>query len=330
MLAPPEDGGKPIGTTIRCSRKEKLMQGRPDLEDLNLFICVANTGSLSQAAWLTGKTPSALSKRITALELGMGHRLFTRNGRGVVLTDAGQALIGPARRLLEDAALLKSQVDDGAKSPSGTVVLGLQASISWPLMQMLWRRTQTEAPAIRLRVHEASTRQLVEELLQSRIDLGVLSDWGPERLKDAVLLHEAPLMLVGSASDALTGVGSIPFARLAGLPLILSWMPNGTRAWLETAARDAGLSLDVVIEGHSMHLIRKMVQAGWGYTVAHRHAIQDELEAGALSASEIVEPRLVQKFYLARASDRPPSTASERVSQWITQWRETDGKCAVR
>lgn len=316
---------KPTGTTIRCSEKEKPVPGSPDLDDLGLFISVATTGSLSQAAWLTGKTPSALSKRITALELGLGHRLFTRNGRGVVLTDAGQALIGPARRLLEDAALLKARVDGGAKSPSGTVVLGLQASISWPLMQMLWRRTQAEAPTIRLRVHEASTRQLAEELLQSRIDLGVLSDWGPEQLRGTVLLHEAPLLLVGAASDALTRTGTIPFERAAGLPLILSWMPNGTRAWLEAAARDAGLRLDVVIEGHSMHLIRKMVQAGWGYTVAHRHAIQDELEAGTLSASEIVEPRLVQKFYLAQASDRTLSAAAERVAQWIAGWREGDG-----
>ena len=306
------------------------MQGSANLEDLGLFISVATAGSLSQAAWLTGKTPSALSKRITGLELGLGHRLFTRNGRGVVLTDAGQALIGPARRLLEDAARLKSQVDDGAQSPSGTVVLGLQASISWPLMQMLWRRTQAEAPAIRLRVHEASTRQLVEELLQSRIDLGVLSDWGPERLQGAVLLHQAPLLLVGAGSDPVTRAGPVPFTRLAGLPLILSWMPNGTRAWLETAARDAGISLDVIIEGHSMHMIRKMVQAGWGYTVAHRHAVQDELEAGALSASEIVEPRLVQKFYLARASDRTPSAAAQRVAQWITQWREVDEAQAGR
>jgi DNA-binding transcriptional LysR family regulator len=301
------------------------MHERPDLEDLSLFISVATAGSLSQAAWLTGKTPSAMSKRITALELGLGHRLFARNGRGVVLTDAGRALISPARGLLAEASRLKSRVEDGAKSPSGTVVLGLQASISWPLMQMLWRRTQAEAPAIRLRVHEASTRQLVEELLQSRIDLGVLSDWGPERLKGTVLLHEAPLLLVGAASDSLTRTGSVPFTRLAGLPLILSWMPNGTRAWLETAARDAGLSLDVIIEGHSMHLIRKMVQAGWGYTVAHRHAIEDELEAGLVSACEIVEPGLVQKFYLARASDRAPSAAAERVAQWIAQWRDVPG-----
>jgi DNA-binding transcriptional LysR family regulator len=64
--------------------------------------------------------------------------------------------------------------------------------------------------------------------------------------------------------------------------------------------------------------------------VAHRHAVQDELEAGALSASEIVEPRLVQKFYLARASDRTPSAAAQRVAQWITQWREVDEAQAGR
>ena len=293
----------------------------PDLADLELFVSVARTGSLSQAAWLTGMTPSALSKRITALELRLGHRLFTRNGRGVVLTDAGQALVGPARGLLEEASRLQSRVDDGATSPSGTVLIGFQASLSWPLMQGLWRRVRAEAPAIRLRVHEASTRQLVEELLHGRVDLAVLSEWGPERLEGAVPVHEAPLHLVGPAADQRLGAGTVPFRDLSGLPLILSWMPNGTRAWLEMAARDAGMALDVVIEAHSMHLIRKMVQAGWGYTVAHWQAVEDEVRAGLLRSCPIVEPDLVQKFYLARASNRAPSAAAARVADWITQWR---------
>ena len=292
----------------------------PDLSELQLFVSVAQAGSLSQAAWLTGKTPSALSKRITALELRLGHRLFARNGRGVVLTQAGQALMGPARGLLEEASRLQSRVDDGASAPAGTVLLGFQASMSWPLMQWLWRRVGAEAPAIRLRVHEASTRQLVEELLHGRVDLAVLSEWGPERLEGAVLVHEAPLHLVGPAADARLGDGPVPFRHLAGLPLILSWMPNGTRAWLETAARDAGMALDVVIEAHSMHLIRKMVQAGWGYTVAHWQAIEDDVLAGMLRSCPIVEPDLVQKFYLAQASNRAPSAAAARVAQWITQW----------
>ena len=307
--------------TISYSAPEHLMPPHTDLADLSLFLSAASAGSLSQVAWLNGMTPSAMSKRIRALEAAMGHRLFIRNGRGVALTEAGRALLLPARDLLEDASRLRSLVEVSGASPQGTVRLGMQASVSWHLIQLLWRRAREEAPGIRLQVHEASTRQLLEELLQGRIDVAVLSEWGPERLDSAVLVQEAPLLLVGPAGDPLSAGSSLPFRQLAGLPLILSPMPNGSRVWLETAARDASLNLNVVIEGHSMHLILKMVQARWGYTVAHRHAIQDELGDGQLSACPIVEPALVQKFYVACANGRPPTAATQRVAQWITSWR---------
>lgn len=291
-----------------------------DLADLAAFLAVAVAGSLSRAAWQTGRTQSALSKRITALEIELGQRLFVRNGRGVTLTDAGRSLLTPARHLLEDAQRLKSVVAEASADPAGTVHLGLQASISWPVMQWLWQRCCQEAPGIRLSMQESPTRTLVESLQQGRIDLAVLSEWGLEKLEGAVFLFEAELHLILSAQAPDAGNGAITFAEMATRPLILSPMPNGTRARLESEARDAGLSLDVVLEGHSMHLISKMVQAGWGCTVAHAQAVEAEVGEGRLAMRTIVKPSLSQKFYLARSAARTPSSASDRVADWIAAW----------
>ena len=58
------------------------------LDQLKLFLAVANTGSFSRAAQVSAVTQSAISKRIFQLELQLGHRLFDRHGRGATLTDA--------------------------------------------------------------------------------------------------------------------------------------------------------------------------------------------------------------------------------------------------
>jgi molybdenum-dependent DNA-binding transcriptional regulator ModE len=63
------------------------------LDNLKLFLAVANTGSFSKAAQISEITQSAISKRILQLELQLGHRLFERHGRGASMTDAGRLLV---------------------------------------------------------------------------------------------------------------------------------------------------------------------------------------------------------------------------------------------
>jgi DNA-binding transcriptional LysR family regulator len=89
---------------------------------------------------------------------------------------------------------------------------------------------------------------------------------------------------------------------------------------LEAAARESGLVLNVVLEVHSVHLIKKMVQSGWGYTVALSHSVQEELNMGLLSACPIVSPAMSQQFYLSVGNQRKPSGAIGWVANLIRQW----------
>lgn len=76
---------------------------RPSWNDLALFAAVARTGTLARAAAETGASVPTLSRRMTALEAGLGRKLFHHGARGYALTEAGRALYDRARRM-EDAA----------------------------------------------------------------------------------------------------------------------------------------------------------------------------------------------------------------------------------
>jgi len=292
-----------------------------ELTDLKLFLAVASSGSFSRAAQLAGVTQSAISKRVLDLELTLGQRLFVRHGRGAVVTDAGRLLVQHAESLLRDADALP-QILRGAMAPlQGDVRLAVQASISWPLLRHLQQVLATPYPGIRLQVVEAPTRQIVELIQEGRVDLGVLSEWGPERLPLTEALFESRLLLVGPSSDPLAASRSIRFQRLLDLPLIVSPMPNGARVLIESAARAAGASLTVEMEVHSVHLIKKMVHAGWGYTVALHESVQEELDRGVLAACPITAPAMSQRFYLSVSSRRKPSGAIGLVAGLIRDWR---------
>lgn len=292
-----------------------------ELNDLKLFLSVAAGGSFSRGAQLSGVTQSAISKRILELELLMGQRLFVRHGRGAALSEAGRLLVQHAESLLREADALP-QILRGISAPlQGEVRLAVQASISWPLMQHLQAELVSRHPDIRLQVVEAPTRQIVELIQEGRVDVGVLSDWGPEKLPQTEALFSSRLLLVGPPSAPLLAGRSIRFARVLALPLIVSPMPNGARVLIEAAAREAGGSLRVTMEMHSVHLIKKMVHAGWGYTVALRESVQEEVLLDSLKACPISMPAMSQRFYLSVGNRRKASGAIGLVAGLIRQWR---------
>lgn len=291
------------------------------LDKLKLFLAVANTGSFSRAAQVSDVTQSAISKRILQLELQLGHRLFERHGRGATLTDAGRVLVRHAESLLRDADQLAQVIGGELAQPRGVVRLAVQASISWPLLQHLHGALQGRYPLVRLQVVEAPTRQVVDLIQEGRADIGVLSEWGPEVLPQIEMLFASPLLLVGPAADPITAAASVRFEQLVPLPLIVSPMPNGARVWLEAAAKEGGRSLNVAMEVHSVHLIKKMVGAGWGYTVALRQSVQDDLAQGSLCACPIVAPAMSQNFYLSVSNQRKGAGAVGVIADLIRHWR---------
>ena len=74
-----------------------------DLRDFQYFIAIAETGSFSKAAMAHTIAQSALSRRIRDLEADLGVSLFYRNGRGVVVTEAGATFLTRARSILASA-----------------------------------------------------------------------------------------------------------------------------------------------------------------------------------------------------------------------------------
>lgn len=288
-----------------------------DLESLRLFLQVAAVGSFSRAALLAGTTQSAVSKRILALERELAVPLFERTGRGVRLTDAGTALVPRADELATGADGLRDFLATDLARPRGPVRLAMQPSTAWPLLGELFPRVRRDYPAIHLFVSEGPTSQVHQWLHEGRADIGVLSRHFNEELAQAELLASPPILLVSRPGEAATSGATVPFRKLAGLPLIIASMPNGGRVLLEEEARKQRIKLDVVMDVYPIHLTKKLVREGLAYSVAVKSAIVDELAAGQLAAARIVAPQLREHYFLSLSPARRPSAAVRAVAQAI-------------
>ena len=222
-----------------------------------------------------------------------------------------------AEALTAEAAGLADYLARERDTPKGTVRFAVQPSIGWPLVGDLVTAVAARFQGIRLQVAEGTTRQIEEWLADGRVDLGVVSTAPPGIRAEASRLFSVPTLLVSRAGDPALLRPTFPFARLAGLPIVIATMPNGGRVLLEEEARRHRLALNIVLEVNSIHLIKRLVAAGGLYTIASPPAVATEIAAGELAAVRIVQPVMRQTFHLAIGGRRQPAAAISAVAELV-------------
>ncbi len=146
-----------------------------ELHQLRYMLAVARTGNFSRAAEQCCVSQPSLSQQIAKLESELGERLFNRLKRRVVLTTAGQALLPRATRILAEVEAVRHDVADAGEQIRGKVSVGVLPTIAPYLLPRVLALTARECPAMEVRLHEATTAQLLASAATCEIDLAVIS-----------------------------------------------------------------------------------------------------------------------------------------------------------
>lgn len=144
-----------------------------DLDQLQSFCAIADCGSFTEAARRVNKTQSAVSMQIKRLEERLGDELFVRDGRTVLLTEAGEALYARARRMLRLNAEIVDMFSD--EDLSGTIHFGIPDDYAVKLLPVILKRFQKTHPRIVVDVRCQPSRELLEEMRAGRYDLIVFT-----------------------------------------------------------------------------------------------------------------------------------------------------------
>ncbi|BAQ79895.1 MULTISPECIES: LysR family transcriptional regulator [Pseudomonas] len=172
-----------------------------ELSQLKMLNAVARTGSIARAAEQLHCVPSNITNRLKQLESELGTPLFTRVGRGLKISAAGEIFLGYSERILALVDEAKRAVDDQAE-PSGLLRLGAIESCAGGRLPPLLAQYHRRYPKVSVELVTGTWSQLFTELQHQRIDGALVAiDTLPPRLKQTVLYHE-PLVLISSAGSA--------------------------------------------------------------------------------------------------------------------------------
>ena len=282
---------------------------------LKSFLRIAETRSISRAAESLGIAQPSLSQQLLRLEDEVGLKLFRRTARGVTLTEAGRIFQEHARHILDGTAQMLEDVRQLNSAAAGQVVLALPPSVAGMIGVPLVETLKAEAPRVTVRLVEAFTGAIRGWLEAGKIDLGILYDLGPLRHLAMRRLVSEELFLFGPA-DAFPSDGgdppAIPFADLAGYPLVISGVQHGLRQLLDHEAARIGFHFTVAQEMDALGTMLALVAGGHCFAVLPRCAANIAAR-GSLSLAQIGDGALRRTLCLVRNPNHVVSYASVRV-----------------
>jgi DNA-binding transcriptional LysR family regulator len=288
-----------------------------DFKQLETFVVVAQTGSLSSASDRLRVAQPALSRRIRLLEDKVGLELFIRHGRGMSLSEAGSALLERVVGLMDQLEKAVEDVRSTNADPSGEVTIGIIPSIGSFLAAKLAIRAADLYSRISLRFVEGLAGQLVDWLQRGEVDMALLPGMHASlHLRTIDLLHEN-YCLVGPKSCDLRFDQPVPMSSLSSLDLILTGRNHGLRHLMEHAAAKANVRLNVRFEMDSLLAVLNMVEAGVGYTILPMITVQSEYQAGRFNVAPLGSPAVPRQLILALPRGRVETRAGLAIKAFV-------------
>ncbi len=242
-----------------------------DLDALRTFVVGVELGSFAKAAERRGRSTSAISAQLKKLEEQAGQPVLRRQGRSLALTEAGEALLGYARRLLElnDEAVVALQ--DTALE--GWVRLGLQEDFGEHMLPDVLGRFARAHPQVRIEARIARQHELRARVEAGQLDLALAWESGAG---SAHCQAQAPwpLRWIAAApglSPALAWSGDAP------LPLVMLEAPCLLRTTATAALDRAGIPWRIAFTSASLGGVWAAVRAGLGVTLRTPAGVPDTL-----------------------------------------------------
>ncbi len=292
-----------------------------DLKQLEYFRHVAELGSFTRAAAFLSVVQPALSRQVRQLEAELGQNLFERNGRGVVLTDAGSRLLEHARGILTQIGRARQELEDQRNGDSGHVALGLPPSLGSSVTVPLVKAFEKLLPNARLATVEGLSAYILEWLSLGRVDCALVYNATASATVDVQPLLEDQLFLIapldGGAQGQSARSKSITLAQLADYPLIIPSRPHAMRMSVENALANVDRKIGVAHEIECIPAVIDLVRQGHGYAVLPMNAVKSTPWAGQIAVKPIISPVLKASLSIATSAQRPKGPLMRKAVEVI-------------
>lgn len=284
-----------------------------DVRQLRYLVALAEERHFTRAAAREHVAQPALSQQIRKLEDEVGMALVHRTTRSVALTDAGEMLVGRARRVLAELEAAHAELEALSGVRTGRVTIGAMQTLGAFDFPLLLATFHARYPDVELAVREEASDTLAAMVRADELDLAILSV--TDRIERRGLglreLADEELVAVLPRDHPLAGRKRLRFFELAEQEFIGYREGWALRHILDQAAASAGFTPRMAFESNETTRIRALVARGLGVAVLPRSGVSGP-QGADLAIVPLTNPRPTRDVTLAWRADRrhPPAAAA--------------------
>ena len=280
------------------------------LEQLRLFVAVAEREHMTRAAAALHRTQSAVSAAIAGLEAQSGVTLFHRVGRRIVLTEEGRAFLAEARAVVAQADAAERALADLAGMKRGSLsVMASQTIASYWLPPKLVA-FRAAYPQVAVTALAGNTAEVARAVAEGQVEIGLVEGRVSDPLLEQTPVGHDRLVIIAPKGHAWTVKPPRP-ADLLKERWVLREKGSGTRSAFEAAIAEKGVDvgkLDISLELPSNEAVRLAVREGAGVSALSELVAEAGIRFGALAPVKFPLPE--RAFHALRHRERYLSKSS--------------------
>jgi DNA-binding transcriptional LysR family regulator len=260
-----------------------------DLHSLIVFYHIASEGSITAAAEKLCLTQPTVTYHIRSLEKNAGLKLIDVRRQKVTLTNAGAGLFRYVKEVYQQIASAEKFLED---LRGASFRVGIAATFS-SIVASAAAAFEELYPRVKLIVTNTSSFEVIESVLNSQVDLGVVvrMDYKYPKLKTLAISPGEELVLVASPSSSISTKERVELADLCGYPLVAGPETSATRQIILKKFETEGLTEppQVIAEVNSLEWGLSLVEIGKGMGLYHTKFVEKAISEGRLKAIPLAE-----------------------------------------
>jgi len=288
-----------------------------DIHQLELFLAVMDSPSMTRAAEKIHLSPGAVSLQLHNLADELHTELFVRRGKRLLPTPAALRLAERAKEVVRMMGHIQQEFEndltrDVRPFHFATGVTTLIYQLGGPLRQL-----RKHYPNAEIRVTVGVTEEMVTGLLDRRFDLALISlPVSEANLRVIPLFDEELLVVRPSANKVGSGqVRSLRASELANVPFLLYPQRSNVRLVIDRFFSEIGVTPRVLMEADDTEAIKRLVESGFGYSILPEHALRGR--SHFFEKFRIAGHRLMRSLALATAQTACPRKLTESIAGFL-------------
>lgn len=238
------------------------------LRQLRAFLAVARLRHFRRAAESLHLTQPAISRHIADLEAELDVRLFDRNTREVVPTEAGRYLQSAVERVLEELEGVLTHVHSESERRHGKVRVAAVPTLSAGLMPQCIAACARDYPELTVQLHDQAQTHVLDSVRGGEVDFGLAIEPADTEAFDSETILLDPFVLICRHDHPLAKLTAVPWKKLRGEQLVLLDHTSGSRRLIDQQLAAQGVEADVRQQTGHTHTAFRMVEAGLGISIS--------------------------------------------------------------